>query len=93
MTTEEAVADVEVIRPFMGPEWGIYALCFMQVCAYRETPPGRIEQVANTENPPGTSSPWKIVWGDDPDDDMNDARMAPNQCGSDPARMHYLLSC
>jgi hypothetical protein len=87
--------DVVVTKFFMNPaEWGLYALCVMQVCAYGETPPERIEQRANELNPPGSSAPWQIIWGNgDEGDVLNGPNKAPIPCQDDPARLHYLLSC
>jgi hypothetical protein len=80
--------DVVVTKPFMGVEWGLYALCYMQVCAYGETPPERIEEVANIENPPGSSAPWRLT-SEGPDGQD----LSPVPCADDPARLHHMLSC
>lgn len=84
-----ATDDVIVTKALMPPaDWGIYALCFMQVCAHGEVPPERIEEVANLENPSGTSSPWTLT-SEGPDG----IDLAPVQCGDDPARLHHMLRC
>jgi hypothetical protein len=87
---EPVTSDVVVTKPFMTPvsEWGLWSLVYMQVCAYGETPPERIEEVANAENPPGTSSAWHLTTeGPDGQD------FAPVPCAENPARLHHMLSC
>jgi len=79
-------ADVVVTRAVMGQEWGIYALCYMQVCACGETPPEVIEERANALNPSGVGR-WSIEWGTD------EPHKLPVPCADDPARIHYLLKC
>jgi hypothetical protein len=94
---EPITDDVVVTRGFMNPDegWGLYALCYMQVCAHGETPPERIEERANALNPPGTSHPWRLVHGHEPydGDGPNPANLAPVQCHDDPVRLHWMLSC
>jgi hypothetical protein len=80
--------DVIVTKPFMSADWGIWALCYMQVCAHGEVPPERVEEVANLENPPGSSAPWSITSKGPEGTDLS-----PVQCLDDPARLHYMLSC
>jgi len=65
----------------------------MQVCAYSEIPPERVEERANTLNPSGTSNGWHIVWANDESDPFNNSNKKPTPCADDPARLHYLLSC
>jgi hypothetical protein len=80
--------DVVVTKALMGPEWGIWALVYMQVCAHGECPPELIEQRANELNPPGSSAPWRLsTEGPDGQD------LSPVQCAQDPARLHHMLSC
>lgn len=96
MEPADRTRDVIVTSPIMNPsEWGLFALCVMQVCAYCEVPPSIIEARANELNPPGSSSPWTIVWGtgDDPDDPIDQPKCAPIKCADDSTRIHYLLSC
>lgn len=88
--------DVIVTKAIMDPvEWGLIAMCVMQVCAYCEVPPEQVEARANALNPPGTDGVWKIMWGTstDPGDPLDGPNMAPVKCENDSARMHYLLSC
>jgi hypothetical protein len=80
--------DVVVTQAIMPKEWGLYALCYMQVCAHGECPPELIEQRANELNPPGTSTPWKLsIEGPDGED------LSPVQCQSNSIRLHHMLSC
>ena len=81
-------SDVIVTRAFMESNWGIYALAFMQVCAHCEVPPEIVERRANELNPSGVSHAWKIT-----SVGPHDADISPKQCESDPARIHYMLSC
>lgn len=76
--------DVVVTQPFIG-------LLYMQVCAYGETPPERVEEAANALNPAGTSGGWHIVLEDPPDWDGKS--IAPVSCADNPERLHYILSC
>ena len=85
--------DVIVTKPFMSPDWGIWAFCYMQVCAHGEVPPERIEEVANLENPPGSSAPWSIINEFDPGDDLEPIDLSPVPCEENPVRLHYMLSC
>ena len=81
--------DVVVTRAFMDVAgWGLYALCYMQVCAHGECPPELIEQRANELNPPGSSSPWRLNTKGPDDQDL-----APVPCVNDPVRLHHMLSC
>lgn len=76
--------DVVVTKPFIG-------LLYMQVCAYGEVPPQRVEDRANALNPSGTSTGWHIIVVDEPEEDG--PSKAPVRCADDPARVHYLLNC
>jgi hypothetical protein len=78
------IEDVVVTKPFIG-------LLYMQVCAYGEVPPDRVEERANALNPSGISNGWHIILADDPDDDGPPKTPVP--CADYPARLHYLLSC
>jgi hypothetical protein len=80
--------DVEITRPFMPPKWGLFALCYMQVCAHGECPPELIERRANEMNPSGLDHPWTLTTeGPDGSD------LSPVPCDDDPARLHHMLSC
>src|SRR5438445_9602500 len=84
--------DVTVTRIAM-PEMGLMGIATMQVCAYGEVLPETVEKRANELNPSGVSSDWKIVWGTDDEDPMNNANKAPTACAEVPGRLHYLLTC
>lgn len=81
--------DVVVTKFMMDPaEWGLYAMCYMQVCAYGEVSEEQVEERANTLNPPGTTGRWKITAEGPEGSDL-----LPIQCQDNPARIHYMLSC
>jgi hypothetical protein len=80
--TEVPTEDVVVTR-------GVIGICHMQVCAYGETPPERVEERANQLNPTGISSRWKIVTGEE----LGEENLAPAPCEQFRGRIHYLLSC
>lgn len=86
--------DVVVTKPFMSPEWGIYALCYMQVCAHSEVPPEQVERRANELNPVGTSGQWRIA-SEYPNGQVMKDNPVPcvDADGTKTGRLHYLLSC
>lgn len=87
---ETITEDVVVTMPFMrvSEGWGLYALCYMQVCAHGECPPDLIEQRANELNPTGSSVPWHLTT-EGPDG--QDLSAVP--CADNPVRLHHMLSC
>lgn len=82
-------ADVVVTHPIMDPaDWGIYAICHMQVCAHSECPPELIEQRANELNPNGLRHAWKITTVS-----PSGTSLAPEPCAKFPGRLHHILVC
>jgi hypothetical protein len=70
--------DIVVSRAFVG-------ICHMQLCAPPNATDSRLLEVANRENPSGTTWGWTRV--------VRDGGGAPVPCATDPARVHFLVSC
>ena len=75
---------VEVSRPIIGA-YG------MQVCAVKDATDDEILEVCNRDNPSGTTNGWGRVY-------RSDCRESggfdgPVQCGNNPDRLHFLVSC
>ena len=73
---------VEITRMMLG-------ICHMQVCAMHDATDEEILDVANAENPAGTTNGWVKVCRDDEEDE--DKR--PVVCEDDIDRRHFLLVC
>lgn len=69
---------VIVTRPIIG-------ICHMQVCACNDASEAEILEVANRDNPAGTSQGWTSI--------ERDGVQAPVPCKDEPDRTHYLLAC
>jgi hypothetical protein len=79
---EALTEDVVVTRPFVG-------LLYMQVCAYGEVPPERVQERANELNPAGTSNGWFVIT----EDSTDHPGQGPVPCEQDRARLHWMLNC
>ena len=80
-------ARVEVTKPMIG-------LCYMQVCAEADATHEEILEVANRENPAGTTGGWMEV----ADENHEDEKMRPVNCEDNDIlngknRKHYILIC
>ena len=73
---------VIVTRPMIG-------LCHMQVCAVADATDEEILEVANFENPAGTSGGWMEVIRED----YEDKSLKPVICDDDKERKHFILIC
>ena len=73
---------VIVTKPMIG-------ICYMQVCAHKDSTKEEILEVANRENPAGTTNGWAEV----ADEDDKDKRLHPVICDNDKNRKHYILIC
>lgn len=73
---------VEITRAMIG-------LCYMQVCADINATDEEILEVANEENPSGTSNGWCEVARED----HEDPRMRPVICEDNKNRKHFILIC
>ena len=82
MSDQVLTEDVVVTQPFVG-------LLYMQVCAYGEVSPERVQERANELNPAGTRNGWFIITEDNEDHGPK----GPVQCAQDPARVHWMLNC
>ena len=69
---------VVVTRPFQG-------ICHMQVCAVADATDAEVLEVANRENPSGTSFGWGTV--------IREGEGGPVVCQQDDRRLHLMLSC
>ena len=69
----------------------------MQVCADKDATDEEILQVANKDNPSGTSNGWCRVCRkseDHPDHPANEGKtLGPVQCAVNSYRLHILLTC
>jgi hypothetical protein len=74
--------QVEITKPMIG-------ICYMQVCAVKDATDEEILEVANAENPSGTSNGWSTVAREDHEDE----RMRPVTCDGDENRKHFILIC
>jgi len=61
----------------------------MQVCAVKDATHEEILEVANRENPAGTSGGWMEV----ADENHIPENIRPVKCDDDPDRIHYILIC
>ncbi len=73
---------VVVTKPMIG-------ICFMQVCAEADTTDMEMLEVANIENPSGTSAGWSVVARED----YEEEKFRPVQCDDDCNRTHFILIC
>lgn len=65
----------------------IYGICHMQVCAVNDARDEELLEIANRENPSGTSLGWAAVV-------REPENCAPKPCADQPTeRTHYLLVC
>ena len=72
-------------------------LTLMQVCAIKDATDEEILQIANSENPAGTTNGWTLVIRENnkPDywEDDTFEQAKPVQCEDHPDRMHFILVC
>jgi hypothetical protein len=73
---------VMITRPMIG-------ICYMQVCAISDATDEEILEVANAENPSGTTNGWSQVARED----YEDERGRPVVCEDDKNRKHFMLIC
>jgi len=73
---------VQITRPMIG-------ICYMQVCAVSDATDKEILEVANRENPSGTSNGWIIV----AKEDNEDKNARPVVCEDDKNRKHFIIIC
>jgi len=64
-------------------------LLYMQVCAKADATDKEILEVANRENPSGTTNGWGIVARDDHEQE----NLRPVVCGDYSDRKHFILIC
>ena len=65
-------------------------ICHMQVCAEKDSTDKEVLEVANRENPSGTSGGWAEVYREGSSCDDN---CKPVVCADDPERIHLMLVC
>jgi len=83
---------VEVTQMLMDPNtWGLYAMCFMQVCAEKDVEDNEILSVCNSKNPSGTSNGWNRVIRE-PEGDIEQNKR-PVVCEDDSDRLHFMVVC
>lgn len=75
---------VHITKPIIG-------ICFMQVCCAAGVEDREILQVANTENPAGTTNGWVTVIRES--DRNYEPHQWPVQCEEFPDRTHFLVVC
>jgi len=73
---------VKVTIPFSG-------ICYMQVCAEEDATDEEILEVANRDNPSGTTNGWSKVARENHENE--NAR--PVKCEDHPDRKHFILIC
>lgn len=72
---------VYVLSPVVG-------ICHMIVCAEKDVTDAEVLEVANRENPSGTSNGWSVVLrSGEPKDG------GPIACADDPERLHLMVEC
>ena len=81
-TVAVVLARVIVTNPMIG-------LIHMQVCAVKDATDEEMLEVANKENPAGTSNGWGIVLRGSAEHE----NQRPVQCDSHPDRLHFILVC
>lgn len=73
---------VVVSNPFIG-------FTYMQVCAVADASDEEMLEVANTENPSGTTGGWSQVAREN----YKEENMRPVTCEDNPTRKHFILIC
>jgi hypothetical protein len=63
----------------------VCGICHMQVCATADATDEEVLEIANRENPSGTSRGWASV--------VREGEGAPVPCESEPQRIHLLVRC
>ena len=79
---------VEITRPIGDPQAGLYALCYMQVCAVPDATDEEILVVCNRDNPAGTQNGWSSVIRQ-----PQKPWVGPVACESHSDRQHLLVIC
>ena len=83
---------VHINRGIMDPEdWGIYSICYMQVCAVVDVTDQEILEACNRENPAGTENGWSRVIRSAKD--VTEKTKIPIACADHPERLHFLVMC
>jgi len=80
--------DVEIIQAMGSAEAGIFALCYMRVCANRKASDEEVLGVCNRENSPGTSGGWSSVVRE-----KSDKWAGPVTCSDHADRQHIIVLC
>ena len=73
---------VKVTIPFAG-------ICYMQVCAEEDATDEEILEVANRDNPSGTSNGWSGVARES----HENIEARPQPCADHPGRKHFIVIC
>lgn len=71
-----------ITKPMIG-------ICYMQVCAVADATDKEILEVANSENPAGTTNGWSEVAREN----NKDEKMRPVKCDQDKNRKHFIVIC
>ena len=86
MGAKKITERVVVSRAMMG-------LCGMQVCAVKDATDKEILEVAERDNPCGTTGEWQqVIRKLDPDRNITKEHL-PSQCEEYPDRLHFLIFC
>lgn len=80
--------NVQVIQSIGDAKAGIYALCYMRVCAHKDATDGEILRVCNEQNPSGTTNGWGTVVRKD-----SEPWTGAVQCADDESRQHIIVLC
>lgn len=80
--------SVQVIQSIGDARAGIYALCYMRVCAHKDAQDDEILRVCNEQNPSGTTNGWATVVREE-----DDRWPGPVQCADDETRQHIVVLC
>jgi hypothetical protein len=86
---EGSVARIDTLQRFGDPKAGVYALCYMRVCAAADATDEEILAHANSDNPAGTEHGWShVVRADE-----GLLWRGPVVCASDRERRHFIVVC
>ncbi len=83
---------VEVTRKMMDPKgFGLFCICYMQVCAVGDATDDEILEICNRDNPSGTSNGWSSVVRKPEDEQESD--LEPVECDNHKDRLHFMVRC
>ncbi len=82
-------ARVIVTKPMLNlADAGLWAICYMQVCAVKDATDNEILETCNRENVAGTTNGWTTVIRQD-----TERMQGAVPCADDSGRQHLMVGC